>query len=464
MELVKVKEKIKIYPAGFVIGEALVRLSWASLGGAIVLVPWRYAWILVNRPQPPVFSDYTNLMVYLSDIPIFLTVLFWLLSLIFTQRRISAQPRPITLVLAGLIAVSALSSFSSVDPIATLYHSGQMLLFYGLYLFLINEVRSLTFFWASAGLSTLIQALVSVGQILRQHSIGLVALQELTLDPAWKGVSVVFASGARTLRAYGLTNHPNLLGGCLAFALLLLMLGFLETHGWKRVLIGIMFGLGTLALLLTFSRAAWLGLAAGLSLIGAYLAVSHSRPAFLAWIGLCVTTFLVMLPIIWYYAPYLSSRLDFNGSFSAATPENQSINERWLLLSQAEKLIVLHPINGVGMAAYPQALHLAIPSYSFDYQPPHLVLAEVAAEIGLPGAAIYMIVLSLPWLLLFNSRKSLRFSIQLAGVTALLSAVSVISFLDYYPWLSNAGSAWQWLIWGLWGGIFLGVSRQSEAT
>jgi hypothetical protein len=87
------------------------------------------------------------------------------------------------------------------------------------------------------------------------------------------------------------------------------------------------------------------------------------------------------------------------------------------------------------------------------------VLAEVAAETGLPGAAIYMIVLSLPWLLLFHGRKSLWFSIRLAGVTALLSAVSVISFLDYYPWLSNAGSAWQWLIWGLWGGTFLGVSR-----
>ena len=44
------------------------------------------------------------------------------------------------------------------------------------------------------------------------------------LDPTQSGVSIVAASGgSRLLRAYGLTDHPNILGGCLAFGLLLLL-------------------------------------------------------------------------------------------------------------------------------------------------------------------------------------------------------------------------------------------------
>ena len=47
-------------------------------------------------------------------------------------------------------------------------------------------------------------------------------LGELVLDPRQNGVSVVATSGTeRLLRAYGLTDHPNILGGLLVFGLLL---------------------------------------------------------------------------------------------------------------------------------------------------------------------------------------------------------------------------------------------------
>jgi O-antigen ligase len=431
-----------------------------SLGIGIILIPWRYAWILQQRQQPPLFSDFANPILYLSDIPLLLAILLWLLSLALKPKRISTQPNTITFALGGLVLISALSSYSSVDPIVSVYHSGQLLLLFGLYLYLINEIHSLSLLWIPAGLGVLIQAVVAFGQVLRQHSIGLNGLQELTLDPAWKGASIVLAEGTRTLRAYGLTNHPNILGGCLAFAMLLLMAGFLEAHGGRRVLIGSLFGLGALALLLTFSRAAWLGLAAGLALTGLWLAASHSRPAFLAWIGLCAGTLLLLLPLLFRFAPFINSRLNLDGSFSAATPENQSINERWLLLSQAGRLIAQHPLTGVGVGAYPQALRQAVPNYPFDYQPPHLVLAEVTAETGLSGGLIYLIIMAVPWVLLLRSRKTLHFSLPLAGVSALLMAVGVISFLDYYPWLSNSGSVWQWLIWGFWGGVYVNISNK----
>lgn len=464
MELVQARENIKDKQVVSRIAALLLQLSWVSLGIGIVLIPWRYAWVLQQRPRPPVYGDYTNLTLYLADLPFLLTLALWLTSLAFKPHRISFRPVALTGALAGLVIISALSTFSSVDPQVSIYHTVGMFLLFGLYLLLINEVHSLSFLWIPAGLSLFIQAGVAIGQALQQHSLGLSSLQELALDPAWKGVSIVLAQGTRILRVYGLTNHPNLLGGCLAFAMLLLLAGFLDApRGWKLLIAGL-FVLGALALLLTFSRAAWLGLAAGLGLTGLWLAVSRKRQAFLAWSGLCGVTLLLLLPFISHYAPFLNSRLNLDGSFSAATPENQSINERWLLLAQAGSLISQHPITGVGVGVYPQALRLALPNYPFDYQPPHLVLAEAAAETGLPGAVVYLIVLAAPWVLLYRGRKTMRFSLSMAGVTALLLAVGVISFLDYYPWLSNTGLVLQWLIWGLWGGVYAGVSGLGEVS
>jgi putative inorganic carbon (hco3(-)) transporter len=462
MELVQAQEKMSIKPVGIRIAGILVQLSLVSLGIGITLIPWRFAWILQQRQQPPVFADYTNPILFIADLPLLLAMLLWLISLLVRPTRINLQPHAITFSLAGLLLISALSSISSVDPVVSRYHSIQLLLLFGFYLYLINALPNLSLLWIPAGLGVLIQALVAFGQIIKQHSLGLSALHELPLDPLWKGVSIVLAGGTRTLRAYGLTDHPNILAGCLAFAMLILMAGFLKARHGLRILIGIIFLIGAVALLLTFSRGAWLGLSAGLILIGLWLALSRSRQLFRAWVGLCAITVLLLLPFIWHYAPFLSSRLNLDGSFSAATPENQSINERWLLLSQAVRFIAGHPLTGVGLGAYPQALHQALPNYPFDYQPPHMVLAEVTAETGLPGGVVYLVILAAPWLLLLRSRNKLRFSLQLAGVSALLLAVNLISMLDYYPWLSNAGSIWQWLCWGLWGGVYQNVINGRE--
>jgi hypothetical protein len=69
-----------------------------------------------------------------------------------------------------------------------------------------------TIAWALAA-STLLQAVVGVGQAWLGHSIGLSWLGEADLDPSVRGTSIVESGGQRFLRAYGLTVHPNVLGG-----------------------------------------------------------------------------------------------------------------------------------------------------------------------------------------------------------------------------------------------------------
>ena len=61
----------------------------------------------------------------------------------------------------------------------------------------------------------LLQSTIALGQFIAQRHLGLALLGEPALDPQLAGVSVVMRGAERWLRAYGLTNHPNILAGTL---------------------------------------------------------------------------------------------------------------------------------------------------------------------------------------------------------------------------------------------------------
>jgi O-antigen ligase len=263
----------------------------------------------------------------------------------------------------------------------------------------------------------------------------------------------------RTLRAYGLTDHPNILGGCLAVGLLLLLVWHLKSGAqWKAISAGLI-ALGGIGLFLSFSRSAWLGLAAGLGLVAAWVIRRRDGERLAQLMALACACLLLLAPFAWQNAGALGVRLGQNGSFSAATPENQSINERILLARQAIDLFAANPLTGVGVGTFPQVMRRVNPDYAFSPQPPHQVALDLAAETGVLGGICYLALEVLPWAMLFVARRRLRFSWELAGLTAALLALSVISLLDYYPWMFNPGQLWQWLLWGLWAGFFNAATR-----
>ncbi|HEY3344377.1 MAG TPA: O-antigen ligase family protein [Anaerolineaceae bacterium] len=430
-------------------------LAGLSLSGMIFLIPFRTAWIWQLRTVPAVYSLYTSLVVYPSDYALVAALAFWGLSLTCRPRAIRLRPVGLTLALAALVGVAAVSTLSSVDRVYSLYQSGRLILLFGLYVYLLNEVRSLWVIFAAAGAQVALQSWVAIGQILRQHSLGLTALHELNLDPAWSGVSVVVDGSLRSLRAYGLSEHPNILGGCLALALLLLLAWHLKIGaGWKLLSGGLVLT-GATALFLTFSRSAWLGLAGGLVLFAGWLAARRRWDALLQTAVLGLACLIFLAPFAWQDAGLLGVRLGQNGSFLAATTENQSINERVLLARMAFDIFASHPLTGVGVGGFPEMMHLVSPHYPFNFQPPHQVLLDLAAETGAFGALAYLAALIFPWVALVIRRRRMRFSIELAAVSAGVAAISIISLLDYYPWILNPGQLWLWLLWGLWGKLFV---------
>ncbi len=437
------------------------RLARLAFGLVVVLSPFRAAIVVASHPVPPLYASYTDLLVTAGDIAMFATVALWLLSLAADRRPVSFGPRFLTWPVAGLVVMAWISAATSIDPSISLNNAADLVLLAGLALYVRNEVSVRTL----AGSLTImvgIQALVAVGQFLVQGSVGLAALGELHLDPAVAGVSVVATSGTdRLLRAYGLTDHPNILGGLLAFALPLLIVSVPRAGVRTAIPTVAAFSLGALALLLTFSRAAWLALAIALG-IGAAMLV-RVRPAVVGrtWavtaIGTAAICALVAIP----YARFFLVRADLLDPQVAT--EVMSTGERTILVDATRDIVAAHPLTGTGMATLPLAIMQARPGLTFDFQPAPVVLLDVAAEIGVVGAACYVWLLVAPWIALWRSRWS-GWTAELAAVSASLAAVTVVGLFDYYTWTFAPGRIWAWLLLGLWGGAYARATAGRLAT
>ena len=113
---------------------------------------------------------------------------------------------------------------------------------------------------------------------MAQRSLGLQDLGEHLLNPVISGVSIVTADGVRLLRAYGLSDHPNILGGCLAFGMLILFSAYM--NGSKPTIVLAAFLPGVPALLVTFSRSAWLAFLGGTGFIIGSIIIQASMAPF----------------------------------------------------------------------------------------------------------------------------------------------------------------------------------------
>ncbi|HKZ53928.1 MAG TPA: O-antigen ligase family protein [Anaerolineales bacterium] len=432
----------------------LSRFARLAFGSTIVLAPLRWRLTLAARPFPPVYRDYSDFLLYASDLSMGATLIFWAGQLGLERRRPKAGPWYLALPVAGLPALGLVTAIGSVDAPLSLYHVLRLVLLGGLYLYVRNEVRSPSQLALPVAGLLLTQSAVGVSQFLAQRSLGLERLGELTLDPAWRGVSVVSAGGERILRAYGLADHPNILGGCLALSLILLAAWHGEAERpWQAPLAGGLTGLGALALLLTFSRAAWLALAVGVVFAVALLSLVRPARPLRRWLSLLAAGLVVLLPFAWQNAEAIGVRLNQEGSFRQVAAERRSLDERAALIAAANQIFASDPLTGVGLGAFPTAMRQAVPIYPRDYQPPHIVLLEAGAELGVAGALLFLLASLGPWFGLWSVRRR-GWSPALIGASALLLALSVVGLFDYYPWLLPPGRIFQWLSWGLWASWF----------
>ena len=332
-------------------------------------------------------------------------------------------PIGLTLPLSGLTILGLLSLELDLTR-RTLTQAGALVLFWFVYLFVLNQRPSLTL---PLLIITFVQGTVAIAQFALQKDLGLLALGELPLNPAFEGITVLYARNQPWLRAYGLTAHPNLLGAILTMLLLWLLPLIGRWQGWRQFLFLLTMSIGLLGLFVTFSRSAWLAFGVGLLLwLFWHRRTSDQsqqpvkRPFPLKRIILLLP-FLLLL--IFNYDLALSRLVNLNTPIEAT-----SINQRLSDGRVALQLINQHPWRGVGLGNYPGAAQRLDP----NAHRVHNVPLYVTAELGLPAALLWL------WLMLapFIQRQKEPGKVSLPAWTAMV----VMNMFDTMVWWS---SNWQ---------------------
>ncbi|MBE0672430.1 MAG: O-antigen ligase family protein [Anaerolineales bacterium] len=397
-----------------------------------------------ERPFFPIYSDYTNFLLFASDVTFVYTLVFWACSLLLFPRKLKLGSIFMFASLVGLTFAAWVSVLGSVDRILSFYQSVRFILLFLFYLFIVNEIRPIDWVIVPVGAQILFQSVIVVLQVVFQRSLDLQVLGELSLAPHNIGVSVVVADGIRFLRGYGLSDHPNILGGCIAFGLALLLAVILYGNMRTRIVSSIVFLPCFLALVMTFSRSAWLSFFVAGCFLVACEAFARKWDSVKYAILIGILSVLVAAPFIKKNISFFQIRLN-----SGNVAQDDQMQERVFLLDAGNTVFVEHSTFGIGLGAAPLAMKLRFENFPLDFQPPHYAILVAAMETGVLGGIFYLLLLAIPFISFIVNWKSFSQTPVLMGVFVLLLAITVVGFFDYYTWSYSYGRAWHWLGWGL---------------
>ena len=222
-------------------------------------------------------------------------------------------------------------------------------------------------------------------------------------------------------RMYSTLENPNLFGAYLLMMVSLFLPFLLREKKGKRkwILFVILLGL-LLCLALTYSRGAWMSLAA----IVLGLALFYDKR-----FGLL---FLLVPVVLAVYHGQIAER--FLSLFSG---EDTSVDLRFALWESTRAMIEEHPLLGVGWGTY----FLAYPDYNFFIQEAgvlifhaHNMYLNMPAEVGIPGGLAFLTAFFvqglLSWKVYRKGKDSFDRALGLGGMLMVM-AVAVISMGDH---------------------------------
>jgi hypothetical protein len=292
---------------------------------------------------------------------------------------------------------------------------------------------------AALTISLIVHAAIAGAQVANQGALGLDALGEFAVQADAPGVSVVQAGNTRLLRPYGLMPHPNMVAGALVIGVLAACALALSPGRWRLAGTAAA-ALGLYALLLTFSRAAWIGLAAGLALLAlvVWRAGLLRRALPLALSLLAAGALFAAL-----YWPFVLARAGAGDE----TTEQRSVADRVVYTQFALRAVTEYPLAGVGSGNFPWRASYYLMFVDFDLRGDnvHNVYLSAWAELGTVGLALLTLALAAgTW----AAVRALRVDSDpaRAALFAGFVALAVIGLFDHYPWtMLHFQAAW----WGL---------------
>ncbi len=358
--------------------------------------------------------DYLSPTLYLTDILIFFLLISWFIfnrKNIFSHKKI---PRPAIVKIFCFLVFIFINSYFAADRMVALFAWIKILELSGLGLYIIKTKPKVVEIIFPLSIGVLYSSGIAIVQFLLQHSIGGVFwfLGERTfsaITPGIAQISLCFLhrfSCPLTLRSYATFPHPNVLGGFLAVTLTLIIYQLTNSSmkqfsNRKKIFYTITIISGIIALVLTFSRSAWIVLIFGC----VYLVFRKKKHFF----------FPVLLSAILF--------LFFVGTTFGFQDESVVVREQ--LNSAAVLIVTASPVIGSGMGNFLVRLPDFLVSRTIYFlQPVHNIYLLLLSEIGIIGCALFL------WVLWKSGKNMFR---KFSVYQLLLCMLLVIGLVDHYP-------------------------------
>jgi putative inorganic carbon (HCO3(-)) transporter len=347
-----------------------------------------------------------------------------LLWLLLALRRPAGSIGGINGWILAILAIALLATGFSPVPSAALKGLLKLGSYVAVYALMHEVLRSAPRWWDR------IVAALMAGSLLTS----VIGLRQLYQDTdalaRWSDPNSV-AKG--TVRIYSTLDNPNLLGGYLLAILPLAVVVLLRWHRPLPRLFAITtLAMGTAALVLTYSRGAWMGLVAAAAMLAVLLALRSTRSWPPLWRKVIPLVVLLggaslLAVLVWQVEPLRVRVLSL-----VAGREDSSNNFRINVWLAALDMIQARPWLGIGPGN--DAFNLIYPLYAqprFSALSAYSIPLELAVEAGIPGllAGVGLVVASL--------RQGLQlwrgdgpWALPAMGVLAVIAALLVQGLTD----------------------------------
>jgi len=284
-----------------------------------------------------------------------------------------------------------------------------------------------------------------------------------------------FVLFGRFMRAYGTFRQPNPYAGYLgillpvAVSVLIAYWPWRRRQGWSERALWLLAATSAAvvgpAIVMSWSRGAWLGVAAGLAVV--LLGRSRRFAALFVVLAVALAGIFVVAALDRYVPASLTTRLtDFAdyfswGDVSGVKPNstNWAVIERMAHWQAAARMFAAHPWLGVGIGNYEAVYPVyRLERWSDPLGHAHNYYLNIAAESGVVGLAAYLVFwLAAGWLALRATRRQSGLWRGMAlGIVGALVHLSVHNLFD------NLYVQGIYLQVGLWVGLLIPLARTEQ--
>ena len=404
------------------------RLGWLALCGIPLSLGLGRFWHIYVARGDGVPYPYRSIALTVTDALVGLTCAGWL-AWRWRSRPRSGMPRGtgfVLLALALLAVAAGASIVSAYDRRLALGITAELAVLVVFFLAASELMAVFPHRWLRVGVAV---AVVGQSLLAGWQAVAQTTAPAGTLFNGWAGELTSRDQGAsvvilpivgRWLRSYGSFPHPNILGGFLALSLAVLAV---HIDPRKRRLGMVALAMGFAALLLAFSRAAWLAiLLGGVTMLLLTPGRWRTMPSARARRGVTVAaSALVFFALL---------RISSLGSLI----EQNSIETRAFYNLVASQVISRGIPVGAGNLVVAQQ-HL-IGAASAGSEPAHNVFVIVLAELGPVGVLALMSIIGS---LLFAAWVRRAEPPQRAGPLVAVAVLAPLLLFDHYLWTQSAG-------------------------